>query len=112
MNSSALRAAATQPKIGRSANRPNRTSAPTASTPGPKVSTSRGPIGPPELSTETISSSGATERSWNSRMEKLLRPATLWSRPLSASVGRAIAVEDSDPAAPSTTADAGGWPRR
>ena len=95
MNSSSLRALATERIIGRSRNRPASASTTIPMTRGARANrTPKFTPCEPLPITLSATSRGATARSWNSNTEKTARPAGDCSRFFSASAGMATAVED------------------
>ncbi len=104
--------AATPWNSGRSTSRPSSTISPSASAAGARVKRSWNPS-PASCGverTETVKSSGATARSWNSRTEKAVRPAAELRCLRSARTGMVTAVDDRARASPRTMAAVDGRP--
>ncbi len=118
-NSSRPGARATERNRGRSTSRPRMTISPTPRAAGPRVRRAvpmAAGCSPPSAvadraaSTVTVISSGATARSWASRIEKVARPAPAPMRFRSARTGSTMAVDDSARAMPATSAVSRVWP--
>ena len=109
MNRSWLLARAADLNSGRSTSRPVTMMpiSPASDTPTARIGL--GAAAPPPSSDRAIRI-GATDRSWNSRIENTARPEAACSRPASDITGTTTAVDDMARAAPSAKAGAGAMP--
>ena len=115
MKNSALRVSATKWKKGLSASRPNDDQRRERQPPPARASRRaprRGRARRRRRSAPTMTSSGATARSWNRSTAKLARPTGAPSRLPSMRTGMTIAVDDTLSAAATIRAEAGGEAER